>query len=470
MSSDEASSEVTYTSISSDYEEPSDVDSPGAALLSDYVSEPKYPKYLDLSDEEVLVKDLPYDAVDSPIALSLGYIANLDPEDESEDGPTDYSADGGDDDDDSLGDDADEEEASEEDKEEGEEHLALADSTAVASPIVDHVPSAEEIDPFETDESAVTPPPPAYRTTARMSIQAQTPIPFPSEAEVDRLLAILTPPPSPLTSLSSSLPQIPSTSFLVPSPHTTSPTCTKASLGYRAAEIRLKTTSPPPLSLSSPLPLPPPIIIPRTRAFMVMMRATVPSTYCLAPLLGTPPLLHIPLPTSSPPLLLTSTDCKADVYEVMLRLCIAPDLDMRSGRAHLLPLLGLLEALEQIMIPATDVAEMGQRMTNFVTTVRQDTNEIYMRLGDAQDYRSAMSGQLNLLHRDRHFHTRTARLMESKAKVSGEAWTQSMDASDMTRSEKMPPRKAPRTRTSPTTATATTTTSMTDAAIRALIS
>ncbi|GJR62595.1 reverse transcriptase domain-containing protein [Tanacetum coccineum] len=61
-----------------------------------------------------------------------------------------------------------------------------------------HVPSAKEIEPFETDESVATPPPPppAYCTTARMSIRAQAPIPFLSEAEVDRILAIPTPPPS----------------------------------------------------------------------------------------------------------------------------------------------------------------------------------------------------------------------------------------------------------------------------------
>ncbi|GJU67948.1 hypothetical protein Tco_1254207 [Tanacetum coccineum] len=40
---------------------------------------------------------------------------------------------------------------------------------------------------------------------------------------------------------------------------------------------------------------------------MTMMRASTPSTYILAPPSGTPPLLPIPLPTSSPPLLLPST-------------------------------------------------------------------------------------------------------------------------------------------------------------------
>ncbi|GJX22695.1 hypothetical protein Tco_0227140, partial [Tanacetum coccineum] len=34
--------------------------------------------------------------------------------------------------------------------------------------------------------------------------------------------------------------------------------------------------------------------------------------------------------------------------------------------------------------------ELGQRMTNFVTTVRQDTDEIYRRLDEAQDARLSM--------------------------------------------------------------------------------
>ncbi|GJZ27849.1 hypothetical protein Tco_0572496 [Tanacetum coccineum] len=56
-----------------------------------------------------------------------------------------------------------EEESSEDDDKEEEEHLAPADSTAAASPVVDPVPSAEATEPFKTDESAVTPPPPPHR-------------------------------------------------------------------------------------------------------------------------------------------------------------------------------------------------------------------------------------------------------------------------------------------------------------------
>nr|GEY71594.1 hypothetical protein [Tanacetum cinerariifolium] len=158
FSSDEASSTVPYTSISSDYEEPSDVGSPEVVVYG-YDILPMHP---------------PYAAADLPKALSLGYIADSDLEEDLEDGSTNYPADGGyDDDDDSSRDEADEkdvEEASEEDEdEEEEEHLAPDDSTTDASLDVDPVPSAKETEPFETDESATTPPP-AYCTTARMSI------------------------------------------------------------------------------------------------------------------------------------------------------------------------------------------------------------------------------------------------------------------------------------------------------------
>ncbi|GKB86931.1 reverse transcriptase domain-containing protein [Tanacetum coccineum] len=66
---------------------------------------------------------------------------------------------------------------------------------------------------------------------------------------------------------------------------------------------------------------------------------------------------------------------------------------------------------------------------------RYDTYEIYVRLDDSQDERLLMSGQLNILCRDRCAHARTARLMETEARLSRKAWVQSMDASDTARSE-----------------------------------
>nr|GEY24072.1 hypothetical protein [Tanacetum cinerariifolium] len=74
----------------------------------------------------------------------------------------------------------------------------------------DQAPSAEETEPFETDESAATPPPyPVYRMTARISVPAPVPMPAWTDSEVVRLLAISSPPASPLSLWSSPPPQIP---------------------------------------------------------------------------------------------------------------------------------------------------------------------------------------------------------------------------------------------------------------------
>ncbi|GKB29308.1 hypothetical protein Tco_0868709, partial [Tanacetum coccineum] len=122
------------------------------------------------------------------------------------------------------------------DEEEEEEHRAPADSVVVAMLATDQAPSAEETEPFETDEFAATPPPhSAYRVTARISIPAPVPTPIWSDAEVFRLLAISTPPSSPLSPWSSPLPQIPSLSLPL-SP--TSPVGLRADYGFVATMDR----------------------------------------------------------------------------------------------------------------------------------------------------------------------------------------------------------------------------------------
>nr|GEX49372.1 hypothetical protein [Tanacetum cinerariifolium] len=60
---------------------------------------------------------------------------------------------------------------------------------------------SDDTEPFEEDETAVTPPPSRLHE-ARISIRPQTPMPPLSEARVAELLAMLTPPPSPLTPMS----------------------------------------------------------------------------------------------------------------------------------------------------------------------------------------------------------------------------------------------------------------------------
>nr|GFC75950.1 hypothetical protein [Tanacetum cinerariifolium] len=72
----------------------------------------------------------------------------------------DYMPDDGDDEEESSEDEEDDEMDIEADEEvEEEEHPAPADSVVVAPTAADHAPSAEETEPFKTDESAATPPP-----------------------------------------------------------------------------------------------------------------------------------------------------------------------------------------------------------------------------------------------------------------------------------------------------------------------
>nr|GEV51746.1 hypothetical protein [Tanacetum cinerariifolium] len=117
-----------------------------------YVPEPDHPKY----HEDFI--DYPDEPEDD----------DEDPKEDPEEGHTDYPTDGGDGDDepsdddyDDDTDDEDEETTEDKDDNEEEEHLAPADSSAV--PVVDSVPSAEDAEAFETDESAPTPRSPQTR-------------------------------------------------------------------------------------------------------------------------------------------------------------------------------------------------------------------------------------------------------------------------------------------------------------------
>ncbi|GKE02509.1 hypothetical protein Tco_1390492, partial [Tanacetum coccineum] len=167
-------------------------------------------------DDEIVAEDQPYADDASPTAQSPDYVPEFDPEadpeenddEDPEEDPVNYPADGGDDTDDKKGSSEDDDiDIEADDDEEEEEHSAPADSVVVALPATDHAPSAEETEPFKTDEFAATPPPhPAYHVTARISIPAPIPTPVWSDAEVARLLAISTPPSSPLSPWSSPLP------------------------------------------------------------------------------------------------------------------------------------------------------------------------------------------------------------------------------------------------------------------------
>nr|GFA04579.1 reverse transcriptase domain-containing protein [Tanacetum cinerariifolium] len=182
----------------------------------DYVPGPEH------ADDEIVAENQPYAEDASPNAQSPEYVPESDleahPEDndnkDPEEDPVDYPVDGGDDGDDEEGsseDDEDDDMDIEADEEEEEvEHPAPADYVVVASTAADQAPSAEETEPFETDEFAATPPPhPAYRTTARISIPAPVTVPAWTDSEIVRLLAMSSPPASPLSPWSSPPPHIP---------------------------------------------------------------------------------------------------------------------------------------------------------------------------------------------------------------------------------------------------------------------
>ncbi|GKC17025.1 hypothetical protein Tco_1013807 [Tanacetum coccineum] len=386
MSSDSASSEVTYTFISShgdplawavDFFRLQEPDSPEAALASpdyvpgpeepeqaplspDYVSGPEYPEYLSPSDEEVPVEDQPYVVVDSPIALSPGYVVDLDLEEDSKDGPVDYPADGGDGNDDDSSDDDEEEEASEEEE---DEHLALADY--VIALIVDHVPSSEETELFETDE----------------------------------LLALPSPPPSPLSPWSSSLPQIP----LLPLP-------------------------PPLSSLQLPLPIPTSLPLPSS------LLPPLPASLFIPPLVDRkedtpedelPPCKRLCLTT------LTSR------YEVGESSTAAPrpagghgidygfistlDAKTRHQRAEEVSYgikdtwVDPREAVEEIA-PVT-LKGVNTRVTELVAVQEQDTQDIYAVIEDAQDRQTRIFQSVKTLIGDRQYHYETVRLLDQEALV-----------------------------------------------------
>ncbi|GKC01300.1 hypothetical protein Tco_0987436 [Tanacetum coccineum] len=389
-----ASSAVTYTSVYTDSEpgrvfwgadeEISDGGSPRVIVLGydglpiqpphdpDYVPEPMYPEYIPLEDEHVfLAEEQPLPPVVSPTAESPGYVVESDPEedpeeyedDETRDGPIDYPMNGGedgyDDDGDSSRDDAEDEDEDEEDEEEVEEHLAPADSAVV-------VPTAS--------------------------------ISLPPEAEVERLLAMPTPPPSPLISLS------------------------PPSAGERLARCTA------PSAHSSPPPVPSPLLpssgcltqiqtlkIASTQALVDAVTVALPSPPLLPP---PPPYLYVPPPVDRrddipeselPPRNRSCLSILGPRYEVGESSTARPtrgrginygfvstvDAEVRRrgirevGYGIRDTWVDLAEAVPEIA-PMT-VGEVNTRVTELAELHEHDTQDLYALLEDAQDSRTRIS-------------------------------------------------------------------------------
>nr|GFC22488.1 hypothetical protein [Tanacetum cinerariifolium] len=187
---------------------PDYIPGPEAPPSPDYIPGPEYPEYLPPADDMLPTEEQPLLAAVSPTAKLPGYITELEPEmepeendvdDEKSEGDSiDYPTSEGDNDADDNGDNFLEDDANNEDEEESSD-----------------------------SETAATPPPFGYRIAARISVQPHLLMPFHSELEVERLLAIPTPPLSSVSLTSNTLPPLltpfpiytplPTSLFLLPS-------------------------------------------------------------------------------------------------------------------------------------------------------------------------------------------------------------------------------------------------------------
>nr|GEX41636.1 zf-CCHC domain-containing protein/DUF4219 domain-containing protein/UBN2 domain-containing protein [Tanacetum cinerariifolium] len=85
--------------------------------------------------------------------------------------------------------------------------------------------------------------------------------------------------------------------------------------------------------------------------------------------------------------------------------------------------------------PVSTDTELGGYVREFETRVRQDMDEIYMRLDDEQTAGQLLAGRLNMLFRDKRAHDYTRQLMETEVRMSREAWVRATDASDLVHGE-----------------------------------
>nr|GEU87093.1 putative reverse transcriptase domain-containing protein [Tanacetum cinerariifolium] len=348
-----------------------------------YVPDPEYPKYLAPSDDEVPLEDQPLPADASPIAASLDYVADSDPEEDLEEDPED------DDDDDDTNDEDPKEEPFEEDDEE-EEHLASADSSAI--PIVDPVLLAGDTEALKADEPTHAPRSPIIIPVSQTRLRRahKTVIPEPPlsasmEACIARHAALPSPPLL-----------VPSLPLPLPSPLTTSLTDTGAPLGYRAAGIRMRSLL---LSTSRRTDILEADMPPRKRACL--------TTLALGFEIGessTAGAARQPGPT-----------------EFDLRRC-------RVEQAGY----GITDTWDEIVdtlmeMDPTTLEGVNKRVIKLDTTIRKRTDEFEIRFEKAQDDRALLRARVNTLFKDRPDHRRTSMLMNREEMYTREAWAFSMD-------------------------------------------
>nr|GFA11706.1 hypothetical protein [Tanacetum cinerariifolium] len=293
-----------------------------------YIPEPKYPEYQVPSDDEAPLEDQPLPADASPITASPDYVADFDPKKDPEDNQADYPADGGDD-----------------------PVLPAGDAEALEADEPTHAPGSPIIILLSQTRLC----------RALKTIRPEPPMSASMEACIARHAAL---PSSPLP--------IPSPPLPLPSPLTTSPTDTRAPLGYRAAEIR--------------------------------MRALLPSTSRRTDILKAdmPPRKRACLTTLTPGFNIQESSAAGAARQPG-----PTESDLRRYR---------VEQAEGV----------NERVTELDTTVRQRTDEFEICFEEAQDDRALLRARVDTLFRDRPDHRRTTMLMDREAMYAREAWAFSM--------------------------------------------
>ncbi|GJT56544.1 hypothetical protein Tco_0991598 [Tanacetum coccineum] len=268
---------------------------------------------------------------------------------------------------------------------------------AAASPTADSPGYDEDEDKDEVEHPAPADSvPPVHRMTARISIRDEPSISLPPREEVERLLALTTPPPSPLTPLSSPLPHI-------PSPPPNSPTHIEIPESCLPLRKRVHFASPTPSH-------------------------EVGESSAAGAARQDGPAVAREDPYSV---------ARGDLYGFVDMVDVAPRHPMSRELDY-----GITDTWDDRVgandeIAPTTLGGVNQRVTDLSTVVEQETTIMYGIMEDAQDDRSQLRGRVNLLYRDRPVHRRLAVMIEREAKMAREAWGLSMDASDYARSDVM---------------------------------
>ncbi|GJS62613.1 hypothetical protein Tco_0657397 [Tanacetum coccineum] len=312
-----------------------------------------------MEDEHVFpAKEQPLPPVDSPTAESPGYITESDPEedpeeyedDETKDGPVEYLMDGGDDGDDDDGD-----------------------------------SSGDDVDDEDEDNED------------EITVRPQVSISLPPEAEVERLLAMTTPLPSPPISLSPPSAGEHLASYTAPHAHSSPPLVPSLLLPSSGCPTQFQT-----LRIAS------------TQALIDAVIVALPSP----PLPPLPPSLYIPLPvdrrddipeSEQPPRKRLCLSTLGSRYEIGESFTARPTegqgidyvfvstVDAEERRQGVRDVrydirdtwVDPAEAVPEIapMI----VEEVNTRVTELVELHEHDTQDLYALLEDAQDSRSRIS-------------------------------------------------------------------------------